>query len=265
MAGTTERLLTVETMQTAPMRGLFDSLKEVVSDTNILFTPAGIKIVTFDGTKIVLVHLFLEAGEFERYECNEDEILVGVNVDNLARLIKQVTNDDALTLYIDRQNKNVLGIRIESSTKKEITEMEYRVLDVDYEGIEINDYDPVCRLTMPSIKLLGICRNLNVVGEVLEFICQDDQFTICCTGDCATVRKMLYEDGGNVHLESNRNIPISARYDMKFITMFTKATPLSNRVTINIDKDGLLLIAYTVAKLGRLKFILSPLADECMY
>lgn len=257
-----EYIFEIETAQTCPIRSLFEALKDIVNDTNIIFTPEGIKIVTLDGTNIVVVHLFLDAKEFEMYRCNTDKFNVGVNMDNLHRLVRSVTAYDSLRFYVEKQNPDILGIRIVSSTQKEVTDIEYRTLAVELEEYVVDDIDPVCTLTMPSTKLLNICRNMNVIGDTLEFICRDDEFMITCHGDSATVRKMLQEDRGNVHLISDKNKPVNYRYDIKFITMFTKATSLSNKVVIQIQEDGALVITYSVAKLGELKFVLSAMFTD---
>jgi len=70
-----------------------------------------------DSVSYCFGHLKLEAENFDDYNC-EQKIIVGVSMLNLFKLIKTMTNNDTLTLYIERNDINRLGIKIENGEKK---------------------------------------------------------------------------------------------------------------------------------------------------
>ena len=80
-------VLTIKTVQIAPFRILMSALKDILLDTNIIFTKQGIKIINMDKSHTILVHLFLKADNFEVYECLYDKIIIGVNMLHLFKLI----------------------------------------------------------------------------------------------------------------------------------------------------------------------------------
>ena len=78
-----KNILTIQTLQIAPIRTLMSALKDILLETNIVFTKEGIKIINMDKSHTILVHLNLEAKNFELYECKMDKIVIGVNVFHL--------------------------------------------------------------------------------------------------------------------------------------------------------------------------------------
>ena len=125
-------ILEIKTIQSSAIRILVEALKEILTDTNILFDENGIKLITTDSTKSVLIHMKLESGKFESYYC-ESSIKCGICMLNLFKLIKTISNQDTLTLYISKNNKNKLGIIINNTEKKSQTKYELNLLDINEE------------------------------------------------------------------------------------------------------------------------------------
>ena len=81
-------ILTIQTIQIAPFRTLMTALKDILLETNITFSPDGIRIINMDKSHTILAHLFLQAQNFELYDCKEEKIVIGVNMFHLFKLIK---------------------------------------------------------------------------------------------------------------------------------------------------------------------------------
>jgi DNA polymerase III sliding clamp (beta) subunit (PCNA family) len=92
-------------------------LKEIITETNILIDKDGMKIITLDSTKNVLVHLKLYADKFESYYCDSTYV-IGLNIINMHKILKTMNNNDSLTLYMEKRDKNKLIIKIENSEKE---------------------------------------------------------------------------------------------------------------------------------------------------
>ena len=56
------------------------------------------------------------AENFDFYECKE-QCIIGVNMTNMYKLIKTMGNSDILTLFLENNNKNTLGIQINNKEK----------------------------------------------------------------------------------------------------------------------------------------------------
>ena len=78
-----DNVLVIKTVQIAPVRTLMCALKEILIETNITFQKDGIRIINMDKSHTMLAHMFLEAVNFELYECALDKIIIGVNMFHL--------------------------------------------------------------------------------------------------------------------------------------------------------------------------------------
>ena len=61
--------LEIRTVQSSAFKILIEALKELLVDTSVEFDENGVRIVSLDNSKVVLVHLKLEAKKFEYYFC----------------------------------------------------------------------------------------------------------------------------------------------------------------------------------------------------
>ena len=60
-------VLEVKTVQSSAFRILIEAKKEILTDANLQFDETGIKVIAMDASHTVLVHLKLEAKNFESY------------------------------------------------------------------------------------------------------------------------------------------------------------------------------------------------------
>jgi len=135
-----DNVLTIKTVQIAPVRTLMGALKEILIETNITFQKDGIRIINMDKSHTMLAHLFLEAVNFELYECSLDKIIIGVNMFHLFKLINSIDNDDTLTIYIEKKDYNdgvvsYLGLKFENGDIKQCKTQKLRLIEPDLEEL----------------------------------------------------------------------------------------------------------------------------------
>ena len=99
------KVLEIKTVQIAPFRTLMTALKDILLETNITFSPDGIRIINMDKSHTILAHLFLDAEKFEyfsgenektKYKHDKSEKLVN-SYDNAIRY-----NDSIVREVIDK-------------------------------------------------------------------------------------------------------------------------------------------------------------------
>ena len=64
-----DKVLEIKTVQIAPFRTLMTALKDILLETNITFSPDGMRIINMDKSHTILAHLFLQAENFEYFYC----------------------------------------------------------------------------------------------------------------------------------------------------------------------------------------------------
>ena len=239
------------TIQSTAVKSVFEVLKEILNDVNIYFTPEGLSIVTLDTARTSLVDLKLSADNFEEYECPEP-IIAGVNIANTFKLPKSITNNDVLTISIT--SKEFMDIEILSEAKKQKSNFQLKLLDIDESQIEVPDLDATCMTTMPSVDFQRICRDMSNIGSEIAIARHGNIMKLVCEGDFANQETTLETVE---HVDTS----VSGVFSLKYLNIFTKATGMCASVQV-VQEQAFLILQYNVANLGHLKFYLATKAPE---
>lgn len=254
--------LEVRTMQSSAFKTLIEAIKELLTDTCIEFDETGMKIVAMDTSHIVLVHLKLSAEKFEYYHC-PNKLVIGVNMLNFHKLIKTVNSNDTLTLFIDSDDMNHIGIKIESSQKNSKTTYKLNLLDLDNPKISVDPADFNSVITLPSTDFQKICRDMNGIAETVEIKNIDKQLIFSCKGDFASQTTILSDQDGVNSISNNKEGEIvQGVFSLKYLVLFTKCTNLSSSVLVFLANDYPLITVWQAASLGELKLCLSPIMEN---
>ena len=151
--------LNIKTEQAAAFRILIEALKEILTEANFIFDETGVKLMAMDSTHSILIHMKLDANSFEFFHC-PNKVVVGVNMLNFFKLIKTMTNSETLTLFIEKENENKLGILINNNEKNSQTVYKLNLLDIADENIKIPPAEFETELSLPSGDFQKIIRDM---------------------------------------------------------------------------------------------------------
>lgn len=248
--------LEIKTVQSSAFKVLIEALKELLSDTVIEFNESGMKIVTTDASHIILVHLKLHADKFEYYHCAKP-MKIGINMLNFYKIIKTINSNDTLTLFMNKNDNNKLGIRIENGEKNNKTTFEINLIDLDNVSFEIPPVEFNSVITMPSGDFQKIIRDMHNIADYCEIKNTQNEFIISCEGDFCNQETILVDnDFVNIKNDNNSEI-IQGVFSLKYLFLFTKCTNLSNHVLIYLMNSYPIILEYTVASLGSIKLCLN--------
>ena len=254
-----ENLLELQTVQSNVIKILCDVLKETLNDINFIFDEHGIKVMAMDGSHVALIHLKLHASKFEYYKCTE-RMQVGLNMSNLFKLIKTVTNLDTITFYIASDNRHEFCINIENADKNSKTTFKLKMLDIDETELRIPDIELQSVITMPSNDFQRMCRDMINISDLVIMTSCANTFTLSCEGDFASQETQIGEANHGLTF-LNCDEKISGKFSLRYLNLFTKSTNLSNTLDIYLKKDFPLMLKYNVSNLGEILFCLAPTMD----
>ena len=146
----------LKTIQASAMKAVFEVLKDIINDVNVYFTKEGVKILTLDTARVTLVQMNLPAENFEEYEC-EDELIAGLNMANVHKLLKSVTTADTLT--VTATGRDIMEFLIENPEKNSMTNFKLKLLDINEDMLEFPDIHMNVVTTMPSIDFQRFVRD----------------------------------------------------------------------------------------------------------
>jgi proliferating cell nuclear antigen len=253
--------LEVKTVQSNTINKLFEAVKGILIDTNLVFLPDGLRIIAVDVTCNILVHTKLYADKFEYYHCPK-KVVVGMNMMNLFKIINTAGNDDTLTFIVDESESNRFQIKIENGDKNTKDIFKLNMIDIDYTPIEIPAVQFESVITLPTTDFQKYCRDMEHIGEKVEIRTTGKQLYMICETDCAEQKKSIGESDACLGFLKSSSDIMQGVFKLKYLVQFTKCTSLCNNVMIYLKNDYPLILKYAVSNMGEIKLCLTPCQDE---
>jgi proliferating cell nuclear antigen len=245
----------LRTIQAVAIKSVFEVLKDIINDVNLYFDEDGVHIIALDIARTALVHMTLSAENFEEYDC-KSRVIAGMNMANTYKLLKSVTNNDTLEMSI--ANGETLEMVVHNQTKKAFSKFNLKLLDIDEDLLESPDLDTDIITTIPSVDFQRICRDMGNLADDINIFRDDDVLELSCKGDFA-------DQSTSIECPENINKRIGNTFSLKYINLFTKATGMCSSVQIlqnSTDETLPIILRYTIANLGDMKFYLSAKAND---
>ena len=265
---TESNILTIKTVQIAPFRTLMTALKDILLETNISFQPDGIRIINMDKSHTILAHLYLEAPNFELYECKKDKIIIGVNMFHLFKLINTIDNNDTLTIYIENADYvdgivSHLALKFENGEIKQCKTQKLRLIEPEQEELEYPDVKFSSIINLPSADFQKIIRDLSCISDKLEIKSVGNELIFKCSGQFASAEIHRAESEENMEFISKKDSGkvVQGVFSLKNLGYFIKCTNLCPQIEIHLENDLPLVVKYSVASLGTINLCLANLPN----
>jgi proliferating cell nuclear antigen len=270
------KILEVKTVQANVIKILSEALKDLVPDINLIFTKSdvkqddngdeiktgGINAITMAMSNNVLLHLKLDASNFDYFYCSRDKFVAGINTQLLFKVMKTMNNNDTITIFVDDDDENKLGIKFENKQNNFISTKKINLFDIDEYEIEIPPTKFNTVVNMPSPFLNKIVRDLNSLGDDVEIKSIGKKLVLNVTGEAVGDEIEIGEsDNGVTIVIENENLISQGNYDLRYLSTFCKCTNLCANVDIFMKNDYPLVIRYYVASLGTIVLCLSSKTD----
>jgi len=263
-----EKGFVFETVQSIPFRTMTESLKEVLVDAMFKFTPDGISLVSLDNTRSVIVQLLLFAKSIERYAC-DGEYYIGINLNIFYKVIKTITTADSILLTYKETNPFVLEICVNSIEKRSSNHFNMQLLKInpaEEMTFEVDNFDTI--LQMQSAYFQKTCKDLlNTGGIHVEIMTKNDCIIFKSNDNLLQSELALYETTEGMRFKKrtitgdNRHCMYGS-FTLKHLLTFTKCTTLCPIVTLYLMKSYPLVLQYSVANLGIIRYCVASLAEQ---
>lgn len=251
-------------VQGSILKKILDALKDLIADASWEVSNSGITLQSMDSSHVALCGLLLRKDAFENFRCDRN-ISLGINLPMMAKILRCAGSDDIITLSSVDQPDN-LTFKFESPKGERDSEYEIKLSDIDSENLGIPDTDYSVTIKMPSGELNRICRDLSQIGDTLEIACTKDGVEFKTTGDSGYGKINLKQTSNADKEEDNITIEmeeaVTLTFASRFMCYFTKATPLSSQVTLQMRADSPLVVEYKIGEAGHLRFFLAPKIEE---
>ncbi|CAG9461250.1 unnamed protein product [Pedinophyceae sp. YPF-701] len=262
--------------QGALLKKVIESIKDLVTDANFDCNSQGFALQAMDISHVSLVSMFLRADGFEHYRCDRT-LSMGMNLGNMSKMLKCAGNDDIITVKADDEGDTVTFM-FESPGQDKISDFELKLMDIDSEHLGIPDQAYSAVIKMSSAEFQRICRDLGTIGESVVIAANKDSVKFSTSGDIGSANVTCRpgtgavdkdENGGKkdkegkeVNVQIELQEPVTLTFALRYLNSFSKATPLSDEVTLSLSKELPVMVEYRIADMGHIRYYLAPKIDE---
>ena len=252
----------LQTIKTSIFKQLIEALKDMLQDVNVSCTTNGLKIISLDVTKTIVVRLKLN-DRIGEYYCKSDCNL-GVDMGLFNTIIKTLNNTDVLTLCVHEKDRDNLIIKIENKDKQRDSLYHMRLFDVKDEIEKIPDIEFPSVITMPSADFQRLCRDMAEFSKLLEIKNVDNVLKLSGKGFLCDQTTTIYqvtnskEDGMKYLINAEPDEIIHGYFCLKHLILFNKCTSLNKNVKLHLKNDCPLIVSYDIGEFGDLCLCLAP-------
>ncbi|XP_065837548.1 uncharacterized protein [Oscarella lobularis] len=247
-------------VQGSLLKKILEAIGNISTEANFDCSSSGISLQTMDSSHVCLVSLLLRSETFDPFRCDRN-LTLGMKISSVSKILRCAGNDDTITIRAE-EGGDVVGFLFESQNQDKVSDYELKLMNIDQDHLGIPDTDYDCVIQLPSSEFQRICRDLSSIGESVEISCSKEGIRFSVAGDVGsgsvTLRQnaTIDKEDGSVNITMNE--PCTLSVALKYLNFFTKASSLSNTVTISMHKDVPLAVEYLIGDTGHIRFYLAP-------
>lgn len=212
-----------------------------------------------DSSHVSLITLTLRKEGFAHFRCDTN-MTMGVKMGSISRILKCADGGDTITLKAE-DDGDTLNLVFENEKADRISDFELKLIELEAEHLDIPEEECQATIDMPSGEFQRLCRDLTVLGDACAISVTKEGVRFSVEGDVGkgsvTLRPTESADGKD-YIKVDMKQVIEQKFALRYLTMFTKATSLSDHVVLTLTNEMPLKIEYGIEGLGSLCFYLAP-------
>jgi proliferating cell nuclear antigen len=218
-------------------------VSELVLEVRIKVNEFGLSLTALDPANVAMVNFRLPKSAFTEFE--SDEEVLGVNLDNLKKILKRCGKSSSLIL---EKRENVLEIKIEDKIKRNFS---LNLIEIESQDREMPQLEYCSKIELDSQDLIDAIEDAAVVSDACSFIVKDEKFIIEAK-ELNSARAEFSSD-----IISLKGEDCHSRYSLEYLQKFMKAAKISDKTRINFASNHPLRLDFGEGSFS-LSFVLAP-------
>lgn len=250
------------TSKTQPIKYLTELLKDLLTDGNLECNADGIKLLSIDSGRTVLIHMKLFKDGFEDYKC-EQPVILGINLEHFFRIIKNLENQDTLKLFVTKENVNRIGIERFNKEENINNTIYQSLIDIPVTQRDIPSPTFNSVIIISSARFQKICREISQFSDKIEIMVVNNTLIFKGYNESASQEIQIKPTSNGMQFEANTPDEIvQGVFKLKSLVQFSKCANLSNTLKIMIRNNYPIVISAEMPGLGFIRLCLAPEVEE---
>lgn len=242
------------------LRQVVESIKDLISETNMEWDESGIRIQGMDAAHIALSNIFLDSEDCEYYHVKEG-ITVGLNVLRMSKILAMANTEDSCELFIKSDEDAALSILLESpdSSKKGLFEIPLLEIEMEFMNIPETTYDHEVQL--PAGEIPSAIREMSFLGDITTMTVENGKFHIDINGDNG--KGVRTWSGDCLKIRSSNKQQFSQPFPIKYLLLALKATATTQTLVLEMSDNWPLRISCMFGKKSSIiNFVAPKIMDQ---
>ncbi|ODV89672.1 hypothetical protein CANCADRAFT_4296 [Tortispora caseinolytica NRRL Y-17796] len=253
-------------------RSVVEAMSEHIKECNFEFTREGLKMQALDSSHIAFTFVTLSATWWNEYRCDDEALLLGVNLETLLKILKCGPDNSLLALSYENDDDEVSELKVkfevDRGEKKDVAEFALKLTHIDPMEEEVPELTWTNELEMPTQELFRIARDISLFSEIMVLEFDKDKLRISCSSKESTADYLVhpFEDSTNASNSVRMNIeaPFKVSLTTHYVLSFAKNKNINERVVIKmIDAETPLMFSFSMKEgSGICYYIAGRLTDD---
>ncbi|MFP4116009.1 MAG: proliferating cell nuclear antigen (pcna) [Candidatus Aenigmatarchaeota archaeon] len=210
-----------------------------------------------DRATVAVVDFKLEREAFEEFECDE-EMQIGVNLEDLLEILKRAKKNDSLTLEVS-DDASRLKASIGDGTKREFEMPLLSLSESDVPETKQLEFDAELKLKSSVLKR-GIA-DAEIVADSVLFTAEPGKLTMKAESDSGSVEARTDEDSEDL-MEIEVAEKTESRYPIDYLESILKASKISDIASVKFGTDYPMELKFEEPDRVKISFVLAPRVEE---
>lgn len=232
------------------------AISKIIEEASFKVTRDGVKLRAMDPSGVALVDFYIPSDAFYEYEISGD-ILIGVNMEEFARILRRAKRGDELLLEVLQDGR--LGIHLEGKGSRRFI---LPSIDLSYQEVPEISFDETFRCkTLPKL-FKDVVQELEPISDSAELYAPDgsDTLYLQARGEIAEAEVALSASSGAL-IEYESLGEARSKYTVGYLVDIVTASQVSEVMRIGFGVETPLHIIYELPQGGTLQFYVAPRTD----
>jgi proliferating cell nuclear antigen len=254
------RMFTAKVKDSKVVKGIFDAVSAIITETRLKVDPKfGITMTAMDGSHICLVSLTLKKEDMDEF--TSDKIYeLGINLEDLVKIIKRGGAKDEITLSHDpKEKKLVIEMKTEGAKKARkftIALIDIEVEDINLESLNEMQFDNKCIFDLGILD--EAIKDAEIFSEVLQ-IKAEEKLVFSAEGTMGDMEYVLEK-------EELEKAEFGAKSDGSFAIQFLKSilkiTTIASKVEVSLKSESPVKMEFNLLNHSKILYFLAPRVEE---
>jgi len=235
---------------------IVQSIAVLIEEAAFTITNEGIRLRAIDSSRTAMIDLFMPREAFEEYPSDlSEEIRVGVNFDDLKKILKRVKKGDRIGLEISEGKVKVKLIG------KATRAVALPIIDVPGEQLPTPKVVFTVTAKVSSDALKEAMKDADVIADSVKFEAKDDGLYIIASSDRGDL-EVKFERESEAMFEYDLKEPATARYSLDYLVdIVSKAYRVSDIAVIEFATTKPIALTFEIPMGGKLTYYIAPMLE----